>query len=345
MPDATRAVQRDLLSVSSSPHVRARDDAGRIMRDVILALVPALVGSYIFFGIQAIMLTAIACVAALATEVALLAWRGRKVNEAAVNSALVTAVLMTFCVSPLVPWWMVVVGAVVAIGVGKHAFGGLGHNIFNPALVGRAFLMSAYMVPMTTWKYPDAVSSATPLAHMKAGAYDKLPHVWQLALGDVGGCIGETSAVLLLLGAAYLLVRKVITWHVPVAYLGALAVFVWIFGGTTKAEGAGLHVHLFSGIGPANLGAIPVHLLAGGVLLGACFMATDYVSSPMAPRGMIIFGVGCGILTGVIRIFGGYPEGTSYAILLMNMTVPLIDRATMPRLFGARLLTKQRGAA
>ncbi|MBN1917736.1 MAG: RnfABCDGE type electron transport complex subunit D [Verrucomicrobia bacterium] len=333
-----------MLSVSSSPHVRAREDAGRIMRDVIIALVPALVASYFFFGIAGIMLTAIACIAALATEIALLAWRGRKVDHAAVYSALVTAVLMTFCVSPLVPWWMVVVGAVVAIGIGKHAFGGLGHNIFNPALVGRAFLMSAYMVPMTTWKLPDGISGATPLAHMKIGAYDKLPSLWHLALGDIGGCIGETSAILLLAGAAYLLVRRVITWHVPVAYLGALAVFVWIFGGTTKG-GAGLDVHVFNGLGPMNLGAIPVHLLAGGVILGACFMATDYVSSPMTPKGMIIFGVGCGILTGVIRIFGGYPEGTSYAILLMNMTVPLIDRATMPRLFGARRLMKKKGAA
>jgi electron transport complex protein RnfD len=334
-----------LLSVSSSPHVRTREDAGRIMRDVIIALVPALVASYFFFGIEAIMLTAIACITALATEIALLAWRGRRVDHAAVNSALVTAILMTFCVSPLVPWWMVVVGAVVAIGIGKHAFGGLGHNVFNPALVGRAFLMSAYMVPMTSWRFPDGVSSATPLAHLKAGAYDKVPDLWHLALGDIGGCIGETSAILLLAGAAYLLVRKVITWHVPVAYLGALAVFVWIFGGTTKAEGAGLDVRLFHGIGPVNLGAIPLHLLAGGVILGACFMATDYVSSPMTPKGMIIFGVGCGILTGIIRIFGGYPEGTSYAILLMNMTVPLIDRATMPRLFGARMLVRRKGAA
>lgn len=345
MSDATRVAQRNLLSVSSSPHVRTREDAGRIMRDVIIALVPALVASYFFFGIDAIMLTAVACIAALAVEIALLAWRGRKVDHAAVNSALVTAILMTFCVSPLVPWWMVVVGAVIAIGVGKHAFGGLGHNVFNPALVGRAFLMSAYMVPMTTWKFPDAISTATPLAHMKAGAYDKVPELWHLALGDIGGCVGETSAILLVVGAAYLFVRKVITWHVPVAYLGALAVFVWVFGGTTKVEGAGLSVRVFAGIGPMNLGAIPIHLLAGGVILGAFFMATDYVTCPMTPKGMIIFGVGCGLLTGLIRVFGGYPEGTCYAILLMNTTVPLIDRATMPRLFGAGMLTKQKGAA
>ena len=329
-----------LLSVSSSPHVRTREDAGRVMRDVIIALVPALVASYVWFGIRAIMLTSIACLAALATEIALLAWRGRKVDAAAINSALVTAILMTFCVSPRVPWWLVVIGAVVGISIGKHAFGGLGHNIFNPALVGRAFLMSAYPIAMTTWDIPrevDALTGATPLAHMKIADYDSVPDLWHLALGDVGGCIGETSAILLLVGAAYLLLRKVITWHVPVAYLATLAVVAWAFGGTYKGEG-GTTVRFFEGIGPANLGAIPVHLLAGGVILGACFMATDYVTSPMTPRGMLIFGVGCGVLTGVIRIFGGYPEGTSYAILLMNMTVPLIDRATMPRLFGSRAL-------
>jgi len=244
-------------------------------------------------------------------------------------------------VSPLVPWWMIVIGVVVGIGIGKHAFGGLGHNIFNPALVGRAFLMSAYMGPMTTWDIPrkvDALTGATPLAHMKAAAYDKLPDLWTLAIGKIGGCIGETSAVLLLVGAAYLLIRKTISWHVPVAYLGTLALFVWVFGGTYKAEGGKAVVRFFDGIGPAGLGVIPVHLLAGGAILGACFMATDYVTSPMTRTGMLIFGVGCGLLTGVIRVFGGYPEGVSYAILLMNMTVPLIDRATMPRLFGAKAL-------
>jgi len=333
--------EAQLLSVSSSPHVRAPEDAGRIMRDVIIALIPALIGAYIWFGIRAIMLTSVACIAALITEIVLLLWRGRAVNAAAINSALVTAVLMTFCVSPLVSWWMVVIGAVVAIGIGKHAFGGLGYNIWNPALVGRAFLMSAYPVAMTTWDIPrqvDAVTGATPLAHMKMAAYDKVPDLWHLALGDIGGCIGETSVILLLVGAAYLFARKVITWHVPVAYLGTLALFAWMFGGTYKGEGGSAVVQFFSGYGPANLGAIPVHLLAGGVMLGALFMATDYVTSPMTPRGMLIFGAGCGLLTGIIRIFGGYPEGTSYAILLMNMTVPLIDRATMPRLFGAKAL-------
>ncbi len=333
--------ERRLLSVSSSPHVRSREDADRIMRDVIIALVPALVGSFFWFGYRALMLSSVACLAALATEIALLLWRGRRVDGAAVNSALITGVLLTFCVSPLVPWWLVVVGAVVGIGIGKHAFGGLGYNIFNPALVGRAFLMSAYPIAMTTWKAPgqavNAVTSATPLAHMKTAAYDKVPELWHLALGDIGGCVGETSAILLLAGAAYLVVRRVITWHVPVAYLGALAIVAWAFGGTYKGEG-GTVVRVFAGVGPANVGAIPIHLLAGGAILGACYMATDYVTSPMTPKGMIIFGVGCGVLTGVIRIFGGYPEGTSYAILLMNMTVPLIDRATMPRLFGARAL-------
>jgi len=330
-----------LLSVSSSPHVRTRDDVGHTMRDVIIALVPALVGSIIFFGTRVAMLTSIACLTALATEIALVLWRGRTVDRGAVKSALVTGILMTFCVSPLVPWWMIVIGVVVGIGIGKHAFGGLGHNIFNPALVGRAFLMSAYMGPMTTWDIPrkvDALTGATPLAHMKAAAYDKLPDLWTLAIGKIGGCIGETSAVLLLVGAAYLLIRKTISWHVPVAYLGTLALFVWVFGGTYKAEGGKAVVRFFDGIGPAGLGVIPVHLLAGGAILGACFMATDYVTSPMTRTGMLIFGVGCGLLTGVIRVFGGYPEGVSYAILLMNMTVPLIDRATMPRLFGAKAL-------
>lgn len=348
MPDAPHSAR--LLSVSSSPHIRTRDDAGVIMRDVLMALGPALAGSIVFFGYRAAMLTSIACITTLATEIALLAWRGRRVDHAAVNSALVTGVLMTFCVSPLMPWWTVIVGGVIAVAIGKHAFGGLGHNIFNPALVGRAFLMSAYPIAMTTWQTPgqpvDAVSSATPLALLKQGpdAYAAMPNAWHLALGDVGGCIGETSAILLLAGAAYLLIRRVISWHVPVAYLGTLALFVWIFGGTYKPEGGAAVVRLFNGIGPADLSAIPMHLLAGGVILGACFMATDYVTSPMTPRGMIVFGIGCGVLTGVIRIFGGYPEGTSYAILLMNMTVPLIDRATMPTLFGAKMLVQRKGA-
>jgi electron transport complex protein RnfD len=330
-----------LLSISSSPHVRTREGADRIMRDVLIALVPALIGSFFWFGWRTAMLTSVACLAALVVEIALLLWRGRKVDGAAVNSALLTAILMTFCVSPLVPWWMVVIGAVVGIGIGKHAFGGLGYNIFNPALVGRAFLMSAYPIAMTTWEIPrpvDAVTGATPLAHMKLGAYDKVPDLWHLALGDVGGCVGETSAILLLVGAAYLFVRKVITWHIPAAYLGTLAIMAWVLGGTYKPEGGKAVVRFFEGVGPANLGAIPIHLLAGGAILGAFYMATDYVTSPMTPRGMIVFGIGCGLLTGVIRIFGGYPEGASYAILLMNMTVPLIDRATMPRLFGARAL-------
>jgi len=333
--------ERTLFSVSSSPHIRVREGADRVMRDVIIALIPALVGSYFWFGIRAIMLTSISCIAALATEIALLLWRGRKVDGAAVNSALITGVLLTFCVSPRVPWWLVIVGAVVGLGVGKHVFGGLGYNIFNPALVGRAFLMSAYPVAMTTWQIPhqavDAVSGPTPLAHMKIAAYKHVPDLWHLALGDVGGCIGETSAILLLVGAAYLLVRKVITWHVPVTFLASLAIFAWVFG-RTRNDAGGTVIRLFEGVGPLNLGAIPIHLLAGGAILGAFYMATDYVTSPMSPRGMIIFGVGCGLLTGVIRIFGGYPEGVSYAILLMNMTVPLIDRATMPRLFGARAL-------
>ena len=236
-------------------------------------------------------------------------------------------------------------GSVFGIAIAKHCFGGLGYNIFNPALAGRIFLMAAYPQDMTTWASRfeakgklgvDAITSATNLGLIKENPLVRIPdywnRIWELFLGNVGGCIGETSALLLLVGAVYLLWKKIITWHIPVSYVATLAVFVWIFGGKQSMDGRAI-MHFFHGD--------PLfHIMAGGLVLGAFYMATDMVTSPMTPRGMLIFGFGCGILTGVIRLFGGYPEGVSYAIFLMNTTVPLIDRYTRPKVFGFDFGTK-----
>jgi len=221
--------------------------------------------------------------------------------------------------------WLVVVGSVVAIAIAKHAFGGLGRNIFNPALIGRVFLLSAWPKHMTTFTKPfDTITSATPLALLKEQKLSSLAEAgisyMDLFIGNRGGCIGEVCILALLLGAAYLFYKKLITWHIPFSYMGSVVVMSWIFG---SREG------LF-------MGDVLFHFLSGGLVLGAFFMATDYVTSPLTYKGQIIFGVGCGFLTCVIRFWGGYPEGVSYAILMMNMAVPLIDRWIRPRRYGVQ---------
>lgn len=306
------------------------------MMSVIYALVPALVGSVVFFGRGALVVLLACVLGAVATEMAVLRMRRRQATAADMNSAVVTGILLAFSCSSEIPWWMGLTGSAFGIAIAKHCFGGLGYNIFNPALAGRIFLMTAYPQDMTTWTSEgvkmvkiDAVTSATHLGFVKERSLAELPHYWEsirsLFIGNCGGCVGETSAMLLLLGAVYLICRKIITWQIPVSFLATLALFIWVFGGKKPV-----------GEGTAFFSGDPLfHILAGGAILGAFFMATDMVTSPMTGKGMLIFGFGCGILTGIIRVFGGYPEGVSYAIFLMNITVPLIDRYTKPRVFGS----------
>lgn len=333
-------MENKLLIVSSSPHFRTEERTDKIMMEVIIALLPSLIGAMVFFGNRAVIVTFAAVTGALIAEAAMLFMRRKQATSADMNSAVVTGLLLAFCVSSEVPWWMAFLGSVFGIVIAKHCFGGLGYNIFNPALAGRIFLMAAYPQEMTTWATQfkaegivgvDAVTAATNLGLVKLNPLVKIPEywdrIWNLFLGNVGGCIGETSALLLLIGAIYLLYKKVITWHIPVSFLASLALFTWIFGGKRVESGQAV-IAFFKGD--------PLfHILAGGAMLGALYMATDMVTSPMTRKGMLIFGSGCGILTGIIRIFGGFPEGVAYSITLMNITVPLIDKFTMPKVFGS----------
>jgi len=302
------------------------------MLDVVIALLPAwLVGLY-FFGIGALVVTLISVVSCVGIEYLLQRFVMKK-KELTISdgSALVTGLLLAMNVPSNLPWWIIVIGALMAIGVGKVSFGGLGNNLFNPALFARAFLLISFPVQMTTWPVPiesrlhylDAATGATPLSLMKAAikggaTLDQLPSTMDMIFGQMGGSLGEVSAIALLLGFAYLLIRKVITWHIPVAIFASVFVLSGIF-------------YL---VNPAVYANPVVELLVGGLMLGAIFMATDYVSSPMSKKGMLVFGCGIGLLTVVIRTWGAYPEGVSFAILIMNAFVPLIDRYMKPRKFG-----------
>ncbi len=315
------------LTISSSPHVHSPVTTKTIMRDVLIALLPALIGSVVFFGPRALLVTLVSACAAVLFEK--LWCKLLKQNDKTYDmSAVVTGVLLAFVCPPTIPYWMIIVGDFFAIIMVKMLFGGLGRNIVNPALAGRAFMFS-WPVAMSTWvkvgsenwagviDATDAVTAATPLAAMHQG---QLPadSVLDAFLGNVGGCIGETSAIALLVGFAYLLWRKVITVRIPAAYIGTVALLSFLF----------------------PMGNNPVvwtsyQLFTGGLMLGAIFMATDYVTSPLTHMGQIIYGIGCGVLTIMIRYFGGYNEGVSYAILIMNCCVVLLDRIGRPVKFGA----------
>jgi len=305
--------------VSSSPHIRSGETTQRIMLDVIIALMPALFAGVFYFGFRTLTITVTAVVFAVAAEVVMQKILGKPVT---VNdlSAVVTGILIAFNVPATLPLWIVAVGSIFAIAVAKQCFGGLGYNFINPALAARAMLLASWPVRMTAWVAPgaDAVSTATPLAIAKSGveaAGQALPSIWDLFVGNIGGCIGETSALALLIGGAYLVYRKVISPRIPAVYIATVAVFAFLFSGFD----AYMSVY---------------HILAGGLFLGAIFMATDYATSPMSKKGQIIFAIGCGFLTSVIRFYGGYPEGVSYSILIMNVATPLIDKFTMPKKFG-----------
>lgn len=308
------------LIAGSSPHIKSGESTQKIMRDVIIALIPALLASFYYFKVQAAMLVLVTVTSCVLAEYI---WNriAKKPNTIGDLSAVVTGILLAFNLSPAVPVWIAAIGGFFAIIIVKQLFGGLGHNFVNPALAARAFMMASWPVQMTTWQLPgwDAVSTATPLALIKKGseAVGTLPRISDLFLGNIGGTIGETSALALLIGAAYLLVRRVITPELPLSYIATVGLMTWMLGGESLFTGNFIY-----------------HILSGGLILGAFFMATDYVTSPVTFIGRIIMGVGCGLMTSIIRLYGGYPEGVSYSILLMNLVVPMIDRYLIPKSFG-----------
>jgi Na+-translocating ferredoxin:NAD+ oxidoreductase subunit D len=325
----------NLLNVSPSPHAHGKETTRKLMTGVIIALIPALLASVFYFGYGAIIVTVTSVVSCLLFEYLIQRFVFKKPVTITDGSAVVTGLLLAFNVPSNLPVFIVVIGAFVSIAVAKMTFGGLGNNPFNPALVGRVFMLISFPVQMTSWPVPngfstgytDAITGATPLALVKEGLKNgesiqqlmsQIPTPSQMFLGNMGGSLGEVAAVALLIGLIYLLVKKIITWHIPVSVIGSMAVFttiLWLINPEKNAD------PMF-------------HILAGGVLLGAIFMATDYVTSPMNPKAMIIYGSGIGILTVVIRVWGAYPEGVSFAILIMNAFVPLMNAYIKPKRFG-----------
>ena len=301
-----------MLSVSFSPHIHDRVTTRRIMLDVVIALVPAFIASVIVFGPRAALVTSV-CVASCI----LFEWAYQKLMKKPVTvndlSAVVTGLLLAFNLPVEIPVWQAVFGCAVAILFVKQLFGGLGKNFANPAITARVVMFVAFSKTMTTWVQIDAVSSATPLALMKRGEFGDLPGLWNMLTGMRGGSLGETSALALLIGGVYLLIRRVITWHTPVAFIGTVFALAAVFGQEP------LH-----------------HLLAGGLFLGAFFMATDYPTTPQTQWGRVIFGAGCGALTVIIRLYGSYPEGVAFSILLMNMAVPYVNKLTMRKALGGK---------
>lgn len=317
------------LIASSSPHIRTNEDTRSIMLDVIIAMIPALCMSVYIFGFQALILTVIAVVSCLFWE-----WGYRKVMKKNSSigdlSAVVTGMLLALSCPVTLPWWMMVIGSFFAIVVVKQLYGGIGCNFLNPALAARAALMACYASAMTQWAMPnkwmpifgsvaDVETAATPMAIMKEGAFDQLPTIADMFLGKIGGSMGEVSALMLLAGGVYLMLRKVISWHTPVAFIGTVAL-----------------ISLISA--PAGIGAVDYmayNVFGGGLIMGAIFMATDYATSPVTKPGQLIFGIGCGLLTVFIRRFGSYPEGVCFSILVMNCTTWLIDKYVRPTIYGA----------
>jgi electron transport complex protein RnfD len=331
-----------LLQVSGSPHVHTKETTQKIMWTVIIALIPTLVFSIIYFGWDAARVTLISVIACVLLEWVFQKFLLKGKTSITDGSAVITGLLLAFNVPSTLPFWIVLIGAAVAIGIGKMTFGGLGKNPFNPALVGRVFLLISFPQQMTNWALPshaffgdaasgamaaDATTGATPLALIRQAMKDNqdvsqlvqdLPSHAQFLIGDRGGSLGEVAAIAIILGGIFMLVRKVISWHIPTAFIGTVFLFAAV-----------LHW-----INPALYITPEYHILAGGLLLGAIFMATDMVTSPMSNWGKIIFGIGCGLLTILIRVWGSYPEGVSFAILIMNGFVPLINKGFKPKRFG-----------
>lgn len=349
--------KKSLLRVSVAPHINSGETISRIMWTVVIAMLPAMIYSVYIFGIRALLILLTGAVSAAAGE-ALVQYALKKKITVSDGSAVITGLLLAMNVPSSAPLWMVAIGSVFAVVIVKQLFGGLGFNIFNPALAARAFLLASWPVHMTTgWhvfgngkilsesaantmNFPeaafDAITGATPLTALKEGS--KILSEYSISMdqfcsflfspdmilerftGSIGGCIGETSGLLILAGGLILIFRKVITWHIPAAFIGTVGILAFIY---------------YAALGYPAPGMIALsHILSGGLFLGAFFMATDMVTSPVTWKGMLLFGAGCGLITFVIRIWGGYPEGVSYAILLMNAAVPLIDRFTKPKVFG-----------
>ena len=314
------------LIVSPAPHVHSGDTVSNKMIGVFIALIPAYLAGLYFFGLGALIISITAVLSCVLFEYLIQRFILKGSITITDGSAALTGILLAFNLPSNLPVWEVVVGSFVAIGIAKMSFGGLGNNPFNPALVARVFLLISFPAQMTTWPKPipwnpdylDAVTAATPLAILK-GQFSEVPTTLNLFLGNVGGSMGEVSALALLIGFAYLLIRKIITWHIPVSILVTVAIFTGILHYANP---------------DAYIGSPEFHLLTGGLLLGAIYMATDYVTSPMSSRGMLIFGVGIGIITVIIRVFGAYPEGMSFAILIMNAFTPLINKYVKPKRFG-----------
>ncbi|MBL6989726.1 MAG: RnfABCDGE type electron transport complex subunit D [Bacteriovoracaceae bacterium] len=328
-------MSKELLTISLSPHIKGEETTPQIMYGVAIALLPALIVSIIFFGLGAIKVTLFAVAFCLLFEFLIQKFIMKVESSIGDGSALITGLLLAFNLPSNFPIWMLLIGALAAMAIGKLSFGGLGNNPFNPALVGRVFLLICFPVQMTSWPLPklfsfsslDSVTGATALGVAKEAikqgqsiAHIKtlIPGNLDLFLGQAGGSLGEVSALALILGGLYMLYKKIITWHIPVSFIGTVIIFTGILWAINCEQ---YMSPLF-------------HLLTGGLMLGAIFMATDMVTSPMTKKGQLIFGVGCGLLTVIIRIFGAYPEGVSFAILLMNAVVPLINILSKPKPFG-----------
>ena len=329
------------LIATSSPHIRGSETTRSIMLDVIIAMLPALIWAVVMFGFKALTLTVVSVVGCMFWE-----WLYRtlmkKPQSVADLSAVVTGMLLAFVSPVTTPYWTILIGDFFAIVVVKQLFGGIGKNFVNPALAGRAFLVGSYASIMTTWIAPgekaplfgstaDIVTAATPMAYLKSGDMETLMSTYSVSdmfMGKIGGSLGEVSVLMLLIGGAYLLFRKVINWHTPVAYIATVAVLSFLF----PKAGSGLEWMLYSVFG-------------GGLMLGAFFMATDYATSPVTKKGQLIFGIGCGLFTVLIRYFGSYNEGVCYSIMVMNLCVALIDKYTKPTRFGVVKSDKKEAAA
>jgi len=307
------------ILLSSSPHLHTAESVRNIMWAVGLSLLPAGIAGVYLFGMSAFWILTAGVISALATEAAIQGLTRKKISLCD-GSAFLTGLLLAYNLPPDIPLWLPVLGSFFAVAIGKQIFGGLGQNIFNPALVGRVFLMASWPKYMTTFTKPlayDAITQATPLALLKEHKLIEHISYLDLFLGKRGGCIGEVCIAALLAGALFLLVKGYISWHIPFSYILTVGLLTYVFGPNGIAGGDWLF-----------------HILSGGLILGAFFMATDYVTSPLTHKGQLIFGTGCGLITAVIRLWGGYPEGVSYAILIMNAATPIIDRYTKNRIYG-----------
>ena len=327
------------LTVSASPHMRSKETTTGIMLDVIIALIPALVMCVVYFGLRALVLTAVCVVSCVAFEYISRVVMKRN-NTIGDLSAVVTGLILAFNLPATLPFWMAVIGSLIAIVVVKQMFGGIGQNFVNPAMTARIILMTSFPTAMAKWVVPftdtwsaDAVTSATPMATLAtlkpldvSAAADALPSLTDMLIGKHGGSMGEVCSIALIIGGLYLIARKVISPIIPFTFIGTVAVFMFL-------------------IGKGNMDFVAYELLGGGLMLGAFFMATDYSTSPINKKGKIIFGIGCGLITSLIRIFGSLPEGVSFSIILMNILVPHIENMTTPKPFGAVKEKKAKGEA